>query len=170
MASTEDVELLQENMEKLYKSTRTSVKQILALEDNFHTYMRVNNEHAEHVNRMLQRVVTDIHLTQSSVHDLIRVTFQFMSIITEYVDSIAAISELEENVQIINQGNLPQKWVSPQLLNTVIRNIQQTLHSSSIPLHLIYQHPADIYAYKQFTVTRQKNALYITLDFPLSSV
>ncbi len=168
IASNNDLETIYNNLQLLQHHTQAGFDHFAKTVDNFHSFMKVTTDHQTRVSSILKHHQQAMHQIQNNVNAAVSFLFGNILRTIEYMDAYAGLQELEHNLLLLYNNQLPHSFVTPHDIRTVMADIKQHLLTYKIPLHLIPTNPKQIYDFQQFVLTRRLNQLFITLQFPLS--
>lgn len=79
------------------------------------------------------------------------------------------LDKLENAIQSLLEGNISPFLISKHMFGRVLAEINHKLKISYQKLYLVHTDPSYYYSNGQFLFARNKNELYITVKFPISS-
>lgn len=82
---------------------------------------------------------------------------------------MSKLDKLENPIQSLLEGNISPFLISKHMFGRVLAEINHNLRKSYQKFYLVHTDPSYYYSNGQFLFARNKNELYITFKFPISS-
>ena len=168
IATAEDLETVHDNLLLLQKATQQGFDAFRTAVNDFHSFQHATNLHAKIVNEALDR--QNSLLTSLQRHSAAAVNFLLQLSLheIEYIDIAHQLHELEDAFNMLMQGHLSPQLVTPDMLTSLIFEIEAYLAENNIPLFLNIHDSDQIYASPEFTLAHDHRNVFVMLRLPLS--
>jgi hypothetical protein len=168
IGSTDDIEILNENIKQLQAATQIGFEQFAVTADKFHSYAHLTNQHLQELNSAVASQATFSYRNQRHTNAALTYLLHLIMQLTQYVDGSQNLLYLESQLSKLIEGQLPRSLISPETVAAILTNITEHLEKYNVPLYLSDSSPLDVYKRQSFLLSRQDSTLTITLQFPLA--
>jgi hypothetical protein len=167
-ATTEDVQILQQNIENLQSATQISLRSFAHIAEKYSSFMNLSDQHLQNLAAALTKQTANTHRNLRNINAAITFLFSLILGHSDYTDAALLLHHFEHQIGELLAGRLPRDLITPRMLADVQGNITRFLKQYDVPLHLAHQATADLYENPQFVLSRRHNKIFITMYFPLS--
>jgi hypothetical protein len=168
IGSTDDIEILNENIKQLQAATQIGFEQFAVTADKFHSFAHLTNQHLQELNSAVASQATFSYRNQRHTNAALTYLLHLIMQLTQYVDGSQNLLYLESQLSKLIEGQLPRSLISPETVAAILTNITEHLEKYNVPLYLSDSSPLDVYKRQSFLLSRQVSTLTITLQFPLT--